>query len=202
MKNAMKVLTKSEQMAKVRNRDTRPEKELRSALWHAGHRYRLQTRVSGTRPDIVFGRQRVAIFVDGCFWHGCPLHYSKPLTRSNFWDKKLRDNLSRDRKQTLELESQGWTVIRVWEHDITHSMDTIIKRVEQALAQEERTGSDDDWRVIRVGRSSDGSVETREMESLRVREKRCLIGGPRVTGGTISPDYLDRIRASLEQAGQ
>lgn len=87
-----------------RSQHTRPEVLLRQALWRAGLRYRLHTRTPVGRPDIVFPRQKVAIFIDGCFWHGCPEHYVRPRSRPEFWAAKLLTNFERDHRQTRELE--------------------------------------------------------------------------------------------------
>jgi DNA mismatch endonuclease (patch repair protein) len=88
---------------------------LRKAAWALGLRYRLHLRTPVGRADLKFTGKRLAVFVDGCFWHGCPAHYTRPRTRVGFWSKKLADNTARDRRQTAELESLGWTVLRIWE---------------------------------------------------------------------------------------
>jgi DNA mismatch endonuclease (patch repair protein) len=107
-------------MAAVRRSDTRPELDLRRALHAAGYRYRKDyaIRVDGRliRPDIVFTRKRVAIFVDGCFWHGCPLHGETPASNVTFWNQKLSANVTRDRMQDRLLDAANWTVVRIWEH--------------------------------------------------------------------------------------
>jgi DNA mismatch endonuclease (patch repair protein) len=73
------------------------------------------------RPDFAFRKQRVVIFVDGCFWHGCPRHSNVPVNNRDFWIKKLTANRTRDRMVTKELKRQGWSVIRVWEHEFRAS---------------------------------------------------------------------------------
>ena len=104
-------------MARVRQRDTGPERALRSALHAAGLRFRVNRRVEGVRPDIVNGPSRVAVFVDGCFWHGCPVHGTKPGTNQGYWLPKLAENQARDQREAAKLEQTGWLVIRLWEHD-------------------------------------------------------------------------------------
>ncbi|MEJ1089052.1 very short patch repair endonuclease [Microbacterium sp. Mu-80] len=103
-----------------RRRDTRPELALRSALHQAGYRYRCDLRIDlaggRVRPDVVFTRRRVAIFVDGCFWHCCPIHGSRPKINEDYWSPKLLKNVERDRRNDTLLESAGWKVIRIWEH--------------------------------------------------------------------------------------
>jgi len=69
-------------------------------------------------PDFVFRRERVCVFVDGCFWHGCPTHYRRPKTKRKFWDAKIARNWSRDRKVARLLRAAGWTVLRIWEHSL------------------------------------------------------------------------------------
>lgn len=105
-----------------RRRDTGPELALRSALHGAGARYRVDfpIRPAGkrpVRPDIVFTARRIAVFVDGCFWHGCPLHHTKPIANAQYWEDKVSSNRDRDRRTTSTLEADGWTVIRIWEHE-------------------------------------------------------------------------------------
>lgn len=103
-----------------RRRDTKPEMILRSALHRAGYRYRCDLRLDldggWVRPDVVFTRRRVAVFVDGCFWHCCPIHGSSPKVNENYWSPKLLRNVERDRRNDSLLESAGWKVVRIWEH--------------------------------------------------------------------------------------
>lgn len=111
---------RSRNMAAIRRSDTKPEVRLRSALHHLGYRFRKDypIRVAGklVRPDIVFTKCRVAIFVDGCFWHSCPEHGRQPAVNGNYWSAKLEGNARRDRDQTAALQAAGWTVLRFWEH--------------------------------------------------------------------------------------
>jgi len=139
-------LTKSEQMARVRNRDTAAELTLRSALWHAGLRYRLSAPKLCAKPDLVFPRQRIAVFVDGCFWHGCPQHYTLPKSRPEFWTAKLTDNVSRDRRQTASLRKEGWTVLRFWEHELRSSLHEVLATIRSSL-EGERRYNNSGWRV-------------------------------------------------------
>lgn len=103
-----------------RRRDTKPELALRSALHKAGFRYRCDFRIElhegRVRPDIVFTRRRVAVFVDGCFWHCCPEHGSSPSVNQTYWSPKLARNVERDARNTQLLHQAGWTVLRIWEH--------------------------------------------------------------------------------------
>lgn len=142
-------LTRSQQMARIKGRDTRPERRLRSALWARGLRYRLGAKVPIGRPDIVFPTQQVAVFVDGCFWHGCPLHYVRPRTRHDFWAGKLQSNVTRDRRHTLTLEAAGWRVLRFWEHDVTDSLDVTVAAIARVV-NGHPIPSAPAWRVDRV----------------------------------------------------
>lgn len=109
-------------MAAIRRRDTRFEKAVRSLLHARGLRFRvdLPIRLQGlrpARPDIVFVGQRVAIFCDGCFWHGCPEHGQRPSVRNgHYWSPKIAGNAERDRRHTAALMEAGWMVLRFWEH--------------------------------------------------------------------------------------
>lgn len=100
---------------------TTPELALRRELHRRGLRYRVDYRpdVPGlrSRPDVVFTKARVAVFVDGCFWHGCPAHATQPRHNADWWREKLSSNEQRDHRINLCLEESGWVVVRVWEHE-------------------------------------------------------------------------------------
>ena len=105
-----------------RRRDTGPERLLRSELHRRGLRFRVDYGLRPdngrlVRPDIVFTRPRLAVFVDGCFWHGCSLHSRTPQRNSYYWAPKIARNRERDAEQVTRLELAGWTVLRAWEHD-------------------------------------------------------------------------------------
>lgn len=103
-----------------RSRDTVPEKVLRSLLHRMGLRYRVATKpMPGMRrtADLVFRPTRVAVFIDGCFWHGCPDHFVPPKTNPEYWQKKIGGNVQRDRDTDARLAQEGWLVLRFWEHE-------------------------------------------------------------------------------------
>lgn len=109
-----------ERMQRQRRRDTVPEVALRQALHAAGLRYRVDRAVlSGLRrrADVVFGPRKVAVFVDGCFWHLCPVHATLPKANADWWLAKLERNRERDRDTDRLLLASGWLPIRVWEHE-------------------------------------------------------------------------------------
>lgn len=121
------VLTRSEIMARVGSRDSAAEVALRSALHRQGMRFWKNRRVEGINVDIVFPTSKTAVFIDGCFWHCCPKHGSIPKTNLDYWIPKLKENRSRDQRQTRKLKSQGWNVIRVWEHDCLPPKGNLLK---------------------------------------------------------------------------
>jgi DNA mismatch endonuclease, patch repair protein len=111
---------KSAEMSRVGSRDTAPELALRSELHRRGHRFRVDRAPVAevrSRADLVFGPAQVAVYVDGCFWHACPEHATKPRSNVEFWEQKLKKNRERDRQTDRLLGERGWEVVRVWEHE-------------------------------------------------------------------------------------
>ena len=107
-------------MKAAKPRDTAPEKALRSALHRRGLRFRIDERPVkdlNRRADIVFRSAKVAVFVDGCFWHGCPIHGTQAKANAEFWKNKFEQNKARDLDTNEQLEKAGWRVVRVWEHE-------------------------------------------------------------------------------------
>ncbi len=118
-----------------RRTDTKPERVVRSELHRRGRRFRKDhgIRLSTGRlvkPDIVFTRQRLAVFIDGCFWHCCPDHGHAPTRNTGYWGPKLQRNVDRDRRNDGDLATDGWVVVRIWEHE---PPGVAADRVEQAL---------------------------------------------------------------------
>jgi DNA mismatch endonuclease, patch repair protein len=110
----------SERMSKALRRDTQPEMLIRREAYRRGLRYRVDAslpRLPRRRADMIFVGLRVAVFVDGCFWHSCPLHQSLPRANREWWLEKLRRNTERDRETDAHLRELGWTVLRFWEHE-------------------------------------------------------------------------------------
>jgi len=126
---------RSANMRANRRKDTKPELALRRALHARGYRYRKDYRLelAGTRvrPDIAFTARRVAVFVDGCFWHCCPEHGSQPANNTWYWEPKLARNVERDRAADAALAAAGWNVVRVWEHE---SLEAAVAAVVAVLA--------------------------------------------------------------------
>ena len=105
---------------------------LRKCAWKAGLRYRLNYKLPG-KPDLVFVSAKVAVFVDGCFWHGCQKHSAIPQTNRAFWKKKIVRNMERDREVTEELIGLGWIVLRFWEHQVKDNPDECISKIKESL---------------------------------------------------------------------
>ncbi|MRX44506.1 DNA mismatch endonuclease Vsr [Agromyces sp. Q22] len=123
-------------MVANRSRDTSPEKAVRSLLHARGLRYRVHTRPVVALPrtaDIVFTRRRIAVFIDGCFWHVCPEHGHIPHSNVEYWEPKLRGNQLRDRETDDALRDAGWSVLRFWEHE---SPDAVADAIERTVRLE------------------------------------------------------------------
>jgi len=123
-----------------RGRDTTPELRLRSALHGHGLRFYKNRRINGVRAeiDVVFPRIRLAVFVDGCYWHGCPDHGTFPVRNAVWWRGKLEGNHIRDRATDERLAAAGWTVMRIWEHD---DVESAAARVESLVLRLRQTTS-------------------------------------------------------------
>ncbi|MBR4696093.1 MAG: very short patch repair endonuclease [Selenomonadaceae bacterium] len=119
-------------MSRVRSKDTKAEVLLRKALWHCGLRYRKNCRKLPGTPDIALTRQKIAVFVDGDFWHARG-HEENPgeqiATRQGYWQKKLSRNVERDREVNDALTEQGWLVLRFWESDIVRDLEGCVKEI-------------------------------------------------------------------------
>lgn len=123
-------------MSQVRNKDTDLESLIRSTLFRRGWRFRKHVAALPGKPDIVFSRHRVAVFVDGDFWHGYRFsQWNGKL--SEFWKIKIEKNRARDQKNFCKLRRLGWRVIRLWQHDIKKDLDRCIDRIESVLVEAE-----------------------------------------------------------------
>lgn len=122
-------------MARVRGRGNKStEAKLARLFRQEGIKsWRRHLRLPGT-PDFAFPKERLVIFVDGCFWHGCPKHATLPATQRAFWLKKFSDNKARDRRVNQALRKSGWRVVRIWEHALTKQGEACIRRIKSALS--------------------------------------------------------------------
>ncbi|MEJ2866728.1 very short patch repair endonuclease [Actinomycetospora sp. OC33-EN08] len=126
-------------MSAARRRDTRPELLVRKEAHRRGLRYRVDAPIPGMprrRADLLFTRAEVAVFVDGCFWHACPLHRTSPKANGSWWAAKLEKNVARDRDTDRHLQTLGWVVLRFWEHEdavvVVDSIETVVQRRREA----------------------------------------------------------------------
>lgn len=124
---------RSEVMSRIRGRGNKDTEVVLARLFRAERitGWRRHTALVG-RPDFAFRRQRVAVFVDGCFWHGCPVHSNMPANNRAFWQKKLSGNQVRDRLVNRTLRKNGWRVVRVWEHELRKPA-RVLNRIRKAL---------------------------------------------------------------------
>jgi DNA mismatch endonuclease, patch repair protein len=127
---------RSQIMAAVRAKNGRStERKLRALLVSAGiHGWRFQSLDLAGKPDFIFPNKKVALFVDGCFWHGCVCCYRRPHSRRRYWDAKVARNKARDRAVNRALRKQGWSVLRIWEHALKKTPALCIYRVEAVLS--------------------------------------------------------------------
>ncbi|MGH4032702.1 very short patch repair endonuclease [Actinomycetota bacterium Odt1-20B] len=119
-------------MQAIRSRDTKPERLIRRLLHAQGLRYRVAAKPLPElrrTADIVFRPAKVAVFIDGCYWHGCPDHYVPPKTNQGYWSNKVAGNMARDRDTDRHLTEAGWTVLRFWEHESPDECTNVIVSV-------------------------------------------------------------------------
>ncbi|MEU4109889.1 very short patch repair endonuclease [Streptomyces sp. NPDC027717] len=136
-------------MSRQVSKDTKAELAVRRLLHAAGLRYRVEYPVPGMarrRIDVAFTRAKVAVLIDGCFWHGCPQHATQPKANAEWWREKLARNVARDLETTQHLTARGWTVLRFWEHEAPEEVAVQVRAtVERRLA--ERAPKGDKWGI-------------------------------------------------------
>lgn len=140
MTDVMTPQQRSRCMSRVKNKDTSLEVKFRKALWTRGLRYRLGRKLLG-KPDLVFVSAKIAVFIDGCFWHACPIHGQKPKTNSVFWSEKLTKNSLRDQKVNAGLVELGWTVVRFWEHELNDDAERCVTELMKTLEDRIKNGA-------------------------------------------------------------
>ncbi len=134
MADTMSKELRSAVMRKIRSKNTHLEVAVRKVLWNKGVRYRLHGKIFGT-PDIVCHAPRVAIFVDSCFWHGCKQHLRMPSSNKRYWSKKIRRNIERRKQVNQTLRSEGWRVVRLWEHNLIGNLEQQAERIRAIVAE-------------------------------------------------------------------
>ena len=117
---------RSKIMRSIKSAETSPELKLRRALWGKGFSY--QPSISGS-PDFVHRKKKVAVYVHGCFWHACPLHYREPQTRKDYWVPKICRNAGRDKENVQLLRNKGFKVFQFWEHEIENNVERCAERL-------------------------------------------------------------------------
>jgi DNA mismatch endonuclease (patch repair protein) len=122
---------RSKIMSAIRSENTKPEIVLRKALWAKGLRFRIY--YGKEKIDIAFPSKKLAIFVDGCFWHGCPIHSHLPKSHKEYWHPKLQRNIERDKAKNRRLERDGWKVLRFWEHELKE-IEKVVDKIQDSLA--------------------------------------------------------------------
>jgi DNA mismatch endonuclease (patch repair protein) len=126
---------RSQMMRRIKSKDTTPEIKLRSALWSKGLRYRKDYKLLPGKPDIVLVKNKIAIFVDGEFWHGFNWEKRKTTIKDNreYWIQKIEKNIDRDKKYNFELEQKGWKVIRFWDREVNTNLEKCINTIRAFL---------------------------------------------------------------------
>ncbi|MGF1426941.1 very short patch repair endonuclease [Kitasatospora sp. LaBMicrA B282] len=164
----------SARMSRQTSRDTAAEQAVRKILHASGYRYRTHFPVPGMRRrkiDIAFTRARLAVLIDGCFWHGCPEHATSPKANADWWRQKLDRNIARDLETNAQLISEGWTVMRFWEHE---SPDTVACTVATAVEEEKaaRTAPRKEPSAPGQHRRGEGAPHGAAAPALRTRQAK------------------------------
>lgn len=126
---------RSKVMSSIRGKNTKPEITIRKLLWKVGIRYRIHNKSIYGTPDISIMKNKIAIFIDGCFWHGCKRCYKEPTTNTAFWREKIHNNKKRRLKVRRILKKQGWNVQEFWEHQVNSSPQSVIDSIMQNIAK-------------------------------------------------------------------
>lgn len=122
-------------MSRIRGSNTSPERAVRAGLRAAGVvGYRIHSSLLG-KPDVVFPKARLVVFIDGCFWHRCPVDYREPSTRQDFWRKKIEGNVARDRQVNRILASKGWKIMRIWEHEVKEQPEKVVRNLIEQISK-------------------------------------------------------------------
>jgi len=120
---------RSYNMSRILAKDTKPEIEFRKFIWSKGLRgYRIHSKLRG-KPDLYFGKSKIAVFIDGCFWHKCPVCFKKPKSNKKYWNLKIKKNVERDLNTDIFLEENGIHVIRFWGHEIKNEIKICYKKL-------------------------------------------------------------------------
>lgn len=122
-------------MSNISTEDTDIEIAVRKRLWHDGFRYRTNVDDVPGKPDICHKGRKVAVFIDGCFWHGCPKCNENPDTNSQFWRKKFQENKERREEVRRKLKDENWTILEFWEHEVKEDIDRVVEEIEDCIGE-------------------------------------------------------------------
>lgn len=122
-------------MRAVKSKDSKMEVKFRSALWRAGLRFNKNVTSMLGKPDIVFPRRKVVVFLDSCYWHGCPRHLRMPSSNVEYWQAKIDRNRKRDAKVNETYAEMNWRVLRFWEHELKEKFDDCVNRIKREIQQ-------------------------------------------------------------------
>jgi len=125
--------TRSRIMSSIRSKNTKPEIQIRKGVWALGKRYRIHDKTVFGTPDMSNRSKKVAVFIDGCFWHGCSRCYTEPKTNTKFWRDKITTNRDRRKKVTAELRKDNWKIMQFWEHQVKKNSEKITLKIAENL---------------------------------------------------------------------
>lgn len=125
-------------MSGNRGKDTKLELVVRRALWKDGYRYRKNNRKLLGTPDISFPNLKIVVFLDSCYWHGCPLHFKIPKTNTYFWQQKINRNIERDNEVSNHYLEEGWILLRFWEHEVYKNLEGVLKIIKYFVDEKKK----------------------------------------------------------------
>jgi DNA mismatch endonuclease (patch repair protein) len=120
---------RSKNMKAIRSKGTTLEQKVTVELWKRGFRFRKNVNKLIGKPDIAIQKHKIVIFLDSCFWHSCPIHGNKPSSNVEYWEKKLKRNVERDKEVTEFYKNNGWNILRVWEHEVKNNFEETIEKI-------------------------------------------------------------------------
>lgn len=121
--------SKKNTMKYVKSKNTNLEMKVRKRLWKEGIRYKTNVKSLFGKPDIAFPNLKIVVFIDSCFWHGCPHHFRSPPKNPEFWEQKIKRNTERDNEITQHYVEENWIILRFWEHEINNNLDSVIATI-------------------------------------------------------------------------
>jgi len=129
---------RSQIMQKIKSKNTKLENKIISDLWKKGYRFRRNVTSLYGKPDIAIKKYKIVIFIDSCFWHGCPDHCRMPTSNKPYWENKIKRNKERDKKVVEYFKKKGWNILRIWEHELKNDYETTISKIEKFISDAKR----------------------------------------------------------------